>query len=907
MSSPSNFCSASLCVLAALLLASCGGSPSNNTTSGGGGGSTQSFALTVPAPATGAGTIASSPAGINCPGTCSATFTQGTKVTLTETPGTNYFFGGWSGSCSGTSTCTVTMSAAETVSATFNAGIGLTVAESGTGTGTVASTPAGISCPGTCSAEFAPNSQVTLAATPNSNYSFTGWGGNCSGTSTCTVTLSASENVTATFTAPVTDLALTVSLAGAGSGTITSTPIGINCSATSTACSTSFAPGTQVTLTETPVATNTFAGWSGACAGTTTCSVTVNAASTVTATFAGSIQTNINHIILFAQENRSLDHYFGAMLSYWAANGYGANGQTFDGLAQFNPPVNGVAPLAPTVPGCSAGTWAGSCTPDSTVPISSFHLQSACIENQSPFWNEAHNQWSYSDPTGSNPNDLANPPLDGFAFTAAYDAGSNGFMDLEGVRGMGYYDGTDLNYYYFLASNFATSDRWFAPTMSRTQLNRMYMIGATSHGLAYPIGGGCPPPTGTTSGCTGSTNNGQQLPSMTIFEELQNAGISWKIYVDPTDTVSDPGGQSCSAMTGSDLSACLTENSYINEFQYENTILNTPALLANVQPISQFAADAAAGTLPAFALIEPASSAGLDEHPSDSDEYPVNVQSGQNYAATNVINPLMSSKASWPTSVLIMTYDEWGGLYDHVPPQPAVAPGNGPLDTGDPGYPTDLFPTDICGGTGQVGTGMCSFSWTGYRVPMIVISPFAQQNYVSHHVMDTTAVLALVEDRFGLSPLTNRDASYSSAQTTNATMAEFFNFTNPAWTTPPTTPAPDQTLACNQVPPPGPYSVNGGWGEPVNLSVAVSNPGGTITSSPSGISCNTDFTYSGTDVCGYVFPAGTSVTLTETPNTGDTFVEWSGENLTPGPCNLSTTSTCTITLNADEYVQANFH
>jgi hypothetical protein len=267
----------------------------------------------------------------------------------------------------------------------------------------------------------------------------------------------------------------------------------------------------------------------------------------------------------------------------------------------------------------------------------------------------------------------------------------------------------------------------------------------------------------------------------------------------------------------------------------------------------------------------------------------------------------MSSKASWPTSVLIMTYDEWGGLYDHVPPQPAVAPGNGPLDTGDPGYPTDLFPTDICGGTGQVGTGMCSFSWTGYRVPMIVISPFAQQNYVSHHVMDTTAVLALVEDRFGLSPLTNRDASYSSAQTTNATMAEFFNFTNPAWTTPPTTPAPDQTLACNQVPPPGPYSVNGGWGEPVNLSVAVSNPGGTITSSPSGISCNTDFTYSGTDVCGYVFPAGTSVTLTETPNTGDTFVEWSGENLTPGPCNLSTTSTCTITLNADEYVQANFH
>jgi phospholipase C len=796
------------------------------------------------------------------------------------------------------------MSAAETVSATFNAGVGLTVAESGTGTGTVTSSPAGITCPGTCSADFAPNSQVTLTATPNSNYSFGGWGGNCSGTSTCTVTLSATENISATFTAPVTDIALTVSLAGAGSGTVTSTPVGINCSATSTACSISFPPGTAVTLTETPVATNTFAGWSGACTGTTTCSVSVNAASNVTATFGGSLQTNISHIILFAQENRSLDHYFGAMLSYWQANGYGANGQTFDGLAQFNPPVNGVTPPAPTVPGCAAGTWSGSCTPDASDPISSFHLQSACIENQSPFWNEAHNQWSYSDPTGSNSNDLANPPLDGFAFTAAYDAGSNGFMDLEGVRGMGYYDGTDLNYYYFLASNFATSDRWFAPTMSRTQLNRMYMLAATSHGLAYPIGGGCPPPTGTTTGCTGSTNNGQQLPSMTIFEELQNAGISWKIYVDATDTV-NTAGQSCSAMTGTDESACLVENSYINEFQYENTILNSPTLLANVQPISQFATDAANNTLPQFGLIEPASDAGLDEHPSDSDEYPVNVQSGQTYAAKNIINPLMQSQ-SWSTSALILTYDEWGGLYDHVPPQPATAPGNGSYDTGDPSYPTDLYPTDICGGAGQLGNGMCSFSWTGYRVPMVVISPYAQKNYVSHHVMDTTAVLAMVEDRFGLSPLTNRDASYSSSQTTNANMSEFFDFTNPPWTTPPTPPAPDQTLVCSQVPPPGVYSVNGGWGEPVNLSVAVSSSGGTITSTPSGISCNTDYTYSGTDVCGYVFPAGTSVTLTETPNSGKTFTDWSGENLTAGPCNLSTSSTCTITLNADEYVQANF-
>ncbi|MFZ0417033.1 MAG: alkaline phosphatase family protein [Candidatus Sulfotelmatobacter sp.] len=891
--------SVALCALSALILAGCQGLKTATPTA-----PTTTYQLTVTAPASGAGTITSSPAGISCPGTCSASFAANTQVTLTETAGANYFFSGWSGSCTGTGACTVTLTAAATVSAAFNAGDGLTVALAGTGTGTVTSSSGGISCTPTCSASFAPNTQVTLTASPTGGSTFTGWsGGGCSGAGACSVTVASSESVTATFTAAVvvTNDTLTVTLAGTGQGTVASSPAGISC--TSGTCTGSFPANTQIILTETPGANSSFTSWSG-CTGTTTCTFTLTAAQTVTATFG---PTNpyaaLSHIILFAQENRSLDHYFGAMLSYWSANGYGTNGQTFNGLAQFNPPVNGVTPLPPTVPGCAAGTWSGSCSPDASDPISSFHLQSACMENQSPFWNEAHNQWDYADPTGSNPVDLSNPPLDGFAFTAAYDAGSNGFMDLEGVRAMGYYDGNDLNYYYFMASNFATSDSWFAPIMSRTQLNRMYMLAATSHGLAYPIGTGCPP-----SQCAGSTNTGNQLSSMTIFEELQNAGISWKIYVDAEDTVNKTG-QSCSAMSGTEESACLVENSYINEFDYENTILNNPTLLANIQPLTVFQSDAAAGTLPAFALIEPASDAGLDEHPSDSDEYPENVQSGQSYAYGSVINPLMTSK-SWSTSALIFTYDEWGGLYDHVPPQPATAPGDGPYDAGDPSYPTDLFSTDICGKeAGQLGTGMCSFSWTGYRIPLIVISPFAKQNYVSHDVMDTTAVLAMVEDRFGLAPLTNRDASYNSAQTAHATMAEFFDFTNPPWMTPPANvPTPNTNLQCSQVPVPGTYSPGGGWGEPVNLSVAVSSPGGTITSSPPGISCNTDYTWAGTDVCGYVFPAGTVVTLTETPN-NDTFKDWSGEGNTAGPCNLSTSSTCTITLSTgtDEYVQANFN
>ncbi|MGA7503016.1 MAG: alkaline phosphatase family protein [Candidatus Sulfotelmatobacter sp.] len=855
-----------LCALSILPLAGCAGirpvpTPSPSPT-------TQTFQLTVTAPPAGQGTITSSPKGISCPSTCTASFAQGTKVTLTATPGANYLFGSWSGACTGTS-CTVTINAATTVAASFIAEEGLNVALAGTGTGTVTSSPAGINCPTVCSASFPDQTQVTLTETVGTNSYFGSWSGACSGTNSCSVTVTAAENVTATFNGPD---ALTVTTSGAGAGTVTSVPPGISCtSGSTTGCSANFPPGTSVALSESPTTNDLFSGWAGACTGTGACSLTLSAATTaVSASFGlpGTLQTSLQHIILYAQENRSLDHYFGQMEAYWASIGlHQTDGVTFDGLPQTGP--------LPSVPGCAAGTWGGSCSPDASNPITSFPLQTSCIENQSPFWNEAHNQWDYSDPAGTNSTDLGDPPLNGFAFTAAYDAESNGFMDIEGARAMGYYDGDDLTYYYWLASNFATSDRWFAPTMSRTQLNRMYIIGATSDGHAYPIGeggnivGGLP-------GNPPNPSDGEQIPSTPIFEELQNAGISWKIYVDPT-------GTSCDGMTGSALSSCLTTNSYINEFQYENTILNSPTLLANVQPVSQFAIDAQNNALADFSLIEPASPAGLDEHPSDSDEYAVNVQDGMAYSANTIINPFMQSP-SWSTSALIFTYDEWGGLYDHVPPAAATAPG-------DYAYPTDLDPAlhDICTGSGQLGNGMCTFSWTGFRVPAIVISPFSNKNYVSHTVRDTTSVLNLVEERFGLAPLTQRDGAQPA-------MDEFFDFPDPQWLTPPTPPTnlENTTLQCNQVPP-------ASWNEPPQLSVAVSGAG-SIASTPSGISCNSDYG----SACGYVFTAGTSVTLTATPDTGSTFKNWAGENGAAGPCGGSTSPTCTISVNSAEYVQANF-
>ncbi|WP_158531632.1 MULTISPECIES: hypothetical protein [unclassified Meiothermus] len=159
----------------------------------------------------------------------------------------------------------------------------LTLSKNGTGSGTVTSSPSGINCGATCSANFAQGTTVTLTATPASGSSFAGWSGACTGTGTCSVTMDAAKSVTATFnTAPTSTFNLTVNKAGSGSGTVTSNPSGINCGAT---CSAAFNAGTSVTLSTAAASGSTFAGWSGACTGTGTCTVTMNAAQTVTATF----------------------------------------------------------------------------------------------------------------------------------------------------------------------------------------------------------------------------------------------------------------------------------------------------------------------------------------------------------------------------------------------------------------------------------------------------------------------------------------------------------------------------------------------------------------------------------------------------------------------------------------------
>jgi phospholipase C len=334
--------------------------------------------------------------------------------------------------------------------------------------------------------------------------------------------------------------------------------------------------GAAVTVTPTTTTTYTLTVTpTTGTAVTATATITVNAATV----------TLLNHIVFLAQENRSLDHYFGTMRQYWAQNGY--PDQSFDGLPQFNP-SSGIAPLygpAPAIPGCDPSSPPpADCVADPNNLVASYHLITQCIENPSPSWDESHADWDYTDLEGNSP-----AALNGFVWTAGHDARTitPPYNDSDGIRAMGYYDGGDLNYYYFMASNFATSDRWFNPAMSRTQPNRQYLIAATSQGFAYP------PYT--------DSQDSAPLTAQTIFQELQAAGITWKIYVDPQ-------GSSCSGPPYDP--ACLVNLSTVSEFQFGQTIV--AQYPQNIAPISQYFTDVQNGTLPQVAQIEPAYDAGYD-------------------------------------------------------------------------------------------------------------------------------------------------------------------------------------------------------------------------------------------------------------------------------------------------------
>jgi List-Bact-rpt repeat protein len=256
-----------------------------------GGGATE-FQLAVTKTGTGTGTVTSNPAGINCGTICTAELEEGT-VTLTASADAGSEFKGWKGAdataegCDATGatlTCEVELAAAKTIEAEFalestgTTEFPLTVTKSGTGTGTVTSNPAGINCGTTCSAEFPEGTEVELTATAAAGSKFTGWSGACTGTGACKVPVTAAATVGAAFaleaTPPPAEFALTVTKIGNGT---------VLCNGG--ACAEKYPQGTELTLAAAAGSGSTFAGWSGACAGTGACKVTITGPTAVTAKF----------------------------------------------------------------------------------------------------------------------------------------------------------------------------------------------------------------------------------------------------------------------------------------------------------------------------------------------------------------------------------------------------------------------------------------------------------------------------------------------------------------------------------------------------------------------------------------------------------------------------------------------
>jgi len=290
------------------------------------------------------------------------------------------------------------------------------------------------------------------------------------------------------------------------------------------------------------------------------------------------IQPSINHIVFMLQENRSFDNYFGRLGQF--KRDHNIPGDVED------------LPLDVTLFARSG------------APVQPFHFQTVCHENISPSWNQSHFYWDGG-------------KMDLFMHTATQSA-----IDPDTTRAMGYYDWHDLPYYYDLASQYATSDRFYSPVMTETVPNRLYMMGATSWGAIKAEG---PFP--------------QQYTL--IWDRLTEAGVNWRYYLPANANFLGqfPGGAS----------------RYAGHFF----------------PISQYFTDLQNdSTFPQVAFIE--RQEGFDEHPSN------NIQTGAAKVKT-YIDALMQSPA-WGTSAFILAFDEGGGMYDHVPPFSVPAPDSIPPD-----------------------------------------------------------------------------------------------------------------------------------------------------------------------------------------------------------------------------------
>jgi len=254
---------------------------------------------------------------------------------------------------------------------------------------------------------------------------------------------------------------------------------------------------------------------------------------------------------------------------------------------------------------------------------------------------------------------------------------------------------SDIPNYFTYARNFVLGDRMFSSLTGPSFPNHLYTVGAQSAGaINNPAGGnwGCDAVAGTRVQVMDSSGKiSTQFPCFdfkTLTDSLDTSGLSWKYYA-PAE--GQPG----------------YIWSILNAVQH---IRNTQLWTTNVVPESQFVTDALNGNLPSVCWIV---SGPTSEHPPDSSCV------GENWTVQQ-INAIMQG-ANWNSSAIFLTWDDFGGFYDHVPPPKVDSFGFGP------------------------------------RVPLLIISPFAKQGFVSHTQYEFSSLLKFAERRFNLPPLTSRD------------------------------------------------------------------------------------------------------------------------------------------------------
>jgi phospholipase C len=405
--------------------------------------------------------------------------------------------------------------------------------------------------------------------------------------------------------------------------------------------------------------------------------------------------TDIEHVVILIQENRSFDHYFG----------------TLPGVRGFSDHRD---PEAFSQPGYPAPGFNGQLLP--------FHLATGgtpqCFPDITHEWGPQHLSWDGGE-------------MDGFVRTHLAVDGA-----AAGPATMGYYERADIPFYHALADAFTICDGYHCSVLGPTDPNRLYSMSATidPDGTA----GG---PLLQTLGILRFSLEGR-FTWTTMPEQLSAAGVSWKVYTDPGDAI-------------------VANGIFDNVLTYFHAYQTVPELAASAfkpRYPRDFLTDLAAGALPQVSWIN--TSLIQTEHPGNS-----TAEVGE-YAVAQLVGALLGTPNVWEKTALFVTWDENGGFFDHVAPPvpPAGTPGE---------YLTVPDLTGRSAGiTGPIGLG--------FRVPMIIVSPFSRGGFLSSDVFDHTSILRFLETRFGAEvPNLSQWRREATGDLTSA-----FNFKRPDTSTP---------------------------------------------------------------------------------------------------------------------------